>query len=220
MNNSNSFLFRSWQIKHSLLAALFFSLISQPLFAADVIARLHDFYADVQSMQADFKQELFDNTGELIQSASGKLALQRPGKFRWDYLIPYEQLIVADGKKLWIYDADLEQVTVKHMDKALGNTPAMLLSGVHPLEDDFTITALPMMGDMMWVELAPKGESEGFDQVRLGFDKHDLKLFEMIDGLGQVTRISFNETRKNSGLDQQLFTFIPPPDVDVVGDVE
>jgi outer membrane lipoprotein carrier protein len=184
------------------------------------MARLQDFYDNVKSMQADFTQTLFDNTGEVMQRAGGTLVIQRPGKFRWDYKDPYEQLIVADGRKLWLYDIDLEQITVKSMDIALGNTPAMLLSGTQPLKDDFDIIPMPQREGLQWVELIPKGETDGFEQVRLGFGKRELEMLEMIDGLGQVTRITFNNIKRNVSLDKQLFIFKPPVDVDVVGDLD
>ncbi|OGT20940.1 MAG: outer membrane lipoprotein carrier protein LolA [Gammaproteobacteria bacterium RBG_16_57_12] len=186
--------------------------------ADEVHDRLNRFYAEVKTMQAEFQQRVFDSAGGQMQEARGTFSLQRPGRFRWDYREPYTQLVLADGERLWMYDADLEQVTVKKMQGGLSATPAWLLSGSRPLDEEFTIRSLPERDGLSWVELQPRQASESFDQVRLGFDASHLRALEMVDGLGQTTRLDFSRLSINPKLAPALFTFTPPPGVDVVGD--
>lgn len=180
--------------------------------------RLDDFFNNVQALQADFHQELFNDKGKKVKEARGTLVMQRPGKFRWDYQEPYKQLIVADGKNIWIYDSDLEQVTVKPMDAALGDTPALLLSGAQPLQEDFLITDLGASEGLEWVELLPKAPETTFERVRLGFGARDLEQMELLDNFGQMTRLRFTNLQRNGHPDPALFTFTPPPGVDVMGE--
>lgn len=180
--------------------------------------RLQTFYKDVKSLRAGFEQTVTDASGKVMQQARGKMALQRPGKFRWDYERPHEQAIVADGKKIWLYDPDLEQVTVKLQDEALGDTPAQLLSNIKPLEQSFRVSELPAKDGLEWVELTPKSKDTGFDRVRLGFDAKSLARMELVDAFGQTTRLSFAGVERNPRLDANMFTFTPPKGVDVVGE--
>lgn len=188
--------------------------------AGEGIAQLHDFYGKVKSMQARFTQQILDPNGKLQQEAAGQMYIQRPGQFRWDYQQPYEQLILADGRRLWIYDADLEQVTVKKMDETLGQTPAMLLSGTRPLEEQFSLTDLGVSNGVAWVELLPLARDSSFVRMRLGFSGRELSAMEMWDGLGQITRLRFSQVQRNPVLDAKLFVFVTPPGADVIGEVE
>ncbi len=180
--------------------------------------RLQRFFTEVKSLRADFEQTVTDAKGKVIQEAKGTFALQRPGKFRWDYRAPYQQIIVADGRKIWVYDADLEQVTVKPLDAALGGTPAQLLSGTRPLEQDFVITSLPTRDGFEWVELVSKAKEREFERVRLGFDQRDLRMMEITDSFGQNTRLKFNNLQRNPAIDAKTFVFVPPKGADVVSD--
>ena len=144
--------------------------------------------------------------------------MQRPGKFRWDYLEPYKQLIVSDGSKIWIYDTELEQVTVKPIESGLSDTPALLLSGDKPLDQAFVITDLGENGGLEWVELMPKVSDTSFERVRLGFGKDDLQGMELVDNFGQTTRLDFTNLKRNPAVEQSLFAFTPPPGVDVIGE--
>lgn len=186
--------------------------------AAPANERLQRFFSEVKSLRADFEQTVVDAKGKTIQEAKGTLSLQRPGKFRWDYRVPYQQVIVADGRKIWVYDSDLEQVTVKPMDAALGGTPAQLLSGTRPLEQDFTIASLGPRGGLEWLELMPKAKEKEFERVRLAFDQNDLRLMEVADSFGQVTLLKFSAIQRNPVLDHKTFTFVPPKGVDVVSE--
>lgn len=178
---------------------------------------LHAFFADVRSFRAEFEQTVFDENLRPLQSTAGMMALERPGRFRWDYAKPYEQHIVGDGEKVWIYDVDLEQVTVRSQQEALGDTPAQLLSTTEPLESNFEITPLGEQKGVMWFQLVPKLAESQFQRVRLGFNQQMLVRMELEDGLGSTTLLEFHDPKRNIILDKTLFRFEPPPGVDVVG---
>ena len=190
---------------------------TSPVIAGEATDALHAFFNDVRSLRADFNQELFDRTKGQLQHSSGTLAIQRPGKFRWDYLRPYRQEIVADGEKLWFYDTDLEQVTVKALEEGLGSTPAYLLTGDEPLESRFRITEIAPIGEWLRVELTPLEQEGNFDTIRLSFERGELVSMEVIDGFGQTTRFRFSAIERNPALEADLFHFVPPPGVDVLG---
>ncbi len=180
--------------------------------------RLQGFYHNTQSLTAEFTQTVRDAKLMVVDDSHGLMALQRPGKFRWDYYAPHEQTIVADGKKVWLYDVDLEQVTVRPMDNALGNTPAQLLSTSRPLEESFIIDELPMADGLEWVELKPRDKEANFRSVRLGFGGEHLKQMELEDSFGQITLLTFSNIQRNPRLESSLFKFSPPRGVDVIGE--
>lgn len=189
--------------------------------AASASERLNDFFKNVQSLRADFQQVVTDPRGKTIQDARGTFLMQRPNKFRWNYQKPYEQTIVADGAKLWVYDKDLEQVTVKKLDQALGNTPALLLSGAQPLAENFRMTEISDRKDgLQWILLTPKNDEANFQQVRLAFGKQSLEVMELVDSFEQTTQLRFSTVQSNIKFTAQEFKFTPPKGVDVVGDGE
>jgi len=209
-------------IKNSyLISAICLSLI-MPLSTAQAGAakdKLLAFYNDVNSMRATFTQTTLDSRFKAAGESAGTLVMQRPGKFRWTYTSPYEQIIVADGEKLWIYDSDLEQITVNKLDTALGNTPALLLSGGGSLEKNFKIIEMHLKIDGLdWIELFPKEEDASFTSVRLAFGKKGLSRMELVDGFGQTTRMLFTDVQNNPKIDATVFKFKPPKGVDVIGE--
>jgi outer membrane lipoprotein carrier protein len=169
-------------------------------------------------VQGDFSQTVVDSTGETVQDSQGQVWIQRPGRFRWDYRTPYHQLIVADGKRLWTYDEDLEQATVKKLDAALSSTPAVLLSGYRPLSEVVTWEPEPGNDAYSWFRLRPRESDTSVDTVRLGFDGKDLALIEVVDGFGNHTRIRFSNLRRNEKLDSSLFNLQLPEGTDIIGD--
>ncbi len=184
-----------------------------------VIERLQAFFSEQGSMRADFVQTVRGAAFAQPEESSGTFMLQRPGKFRWDYRLPYEQQIIADGKRLWIYDVDLEQVIVKPMDAALGDTPALLLSGGDAVLARFDIDGLTdRADDLLWVRLVPKQADTGFKEIRLGFGPKHLLSMELVDGFGQVTRLVFSHVETGVRLPKDSFRFVPPEGVDVVGE--
>jgi outer membrane lipoprotein carrier protein len=166
---------------------------------------------------ADFTQTIDDGHGKVMRSAAGKLYLQKPGKFRWDYAQPSEQLILADGKQIWFYDKDLQQANVRDMDATLSSTPAVLLSGGGSVSSQFDVTALPPEGGLEWYQLIPKHPETDFQLVRIGFDKGQLASMFLADKLNQVTQLTFTNPKRNAKFAADLFKFVPPPGVDVIG---
>jgi outer membrane lipoprotein carrier protein len=195
-------------------------LCTLPLTAhADAIAKLKHFIAATRSGQADFTQEVLNRDGQRIQSASGTMQFVRPGKFRWEYRKPYEQLIVGDGEKFWLYDADLNQVTVKKLDNALGSSPAALLSGNNEIERGFVLHDIGERNGLDWLEAVPRTQDTSFENIRMGFDMQDeLAVMELRDNFGQDTVLRFLRMRRNPQLAPSLFRFAPPPGADVLGD--
>jgi outer membrane lipoprotein carrier protein len=182
--------------------------------AAEVERKL----AGLASWSADFKQTIEDAQGHVLRSASGKFYLERPGKFRWDYREPSAQLVVSDGKQIWFYDQDLAQANVRNIDATLKSTPAALLSGEGTVSSEFDIKALPDEGGLKWFQLLPKQPNTDFEVVRIGFDRNgELAQMFLADKLNQITQVSFTNPVKNPKLIPDLFSFTPPPGVDVIG---
>jgi outer membrane lipoprotein carrier protein len=196
-----------------LLAALLGPAAARASPASDVEKYLNG----LASWSADFTQTIDDGHGNVLRSAAGRLYLQRPGKFRWDYAEPSEQLILADGKQIWFYDKDLAQANVRDMDTSLASTPASLLSGGSSVSSQFDVTALPPSGGLQWFQLVPKHADTDFQLVRIGFDKGQLRSMFLADKLNQITQLAFANSKRNVPLAPDLFSFVPPPGVDVIG---
>lgn len=186
--------------------------------AQEAPALLDRFLAEVETLEAGFRQVLVEADSGRERESSGVLYLRRPDRFRWDYREPVPQLVVADGTDLWLYDPDLEQVTVRSLDDGLSSTPAMLLSGQGRLEDSFARGAAYAEDGIDWLELKPLDADSGFAAVRVGFVEGELAVMELTDTLGQTTRIRFFEVRRNVPLDDALFVFEPPAGADVLRD--
>jgi outer membrane lipoprotein carrier protein len=199
----------------SLLGVL--ALLSAPASRASPTTEVEKYLSGLASWSADFKQTIDDGHGKVVRSAAGKLSLQKPGKFRWDYTEPSEQVILADGKEIWFYDKDLQQANVRDMDASLANTPAVLLSGGGPLGSQFDVTALPPSDGLEWYQLIPKHPDTDFQLVRIGFRNGDLATMFLADKLNQVTQLTFSNAKRNAKFAPDLFTFVPPPGVDVIG---
>lgn len=180
--------------------------------------RLKTFVEQTRSASADFSQTVVDRSGKKIQQASGSLQFSRPGKFRWMYDTPYEQLIVGDGTKLWIFDKDLNQVTARKLDDALGASPAALLAGDNAIEKNFDLKNAAAKDGLEWLEATPKSNESTFERIRMGFKGADLDTMELKDQFGQLTVIRFTDLKRNPALSPDLFTFTPPQGADVIGD--
>jgi outer membrane lipoprotein carrier protein len=172
----------------------------------------------VQTMQASFIQTIFDNHNKPIQASYGRMALQRPGKFRWEVTKPIPQLIVANGTKLWIYDKDLEQVTIRPLQKAVGDAPALLLSHVSAdLDKTYTITELPSKtSNARSFMLTTKKSDDIFTSVRMEFLNNQISEMRLQDNLGHTTQIRYRDIKTNNTLSAALFNFKPPAGVDVI----
>jgi outer membrane lipoprotein carrier protein len=180
--------------------------------------RIEKFLNGLEGLQAQFQQRLADRSGQVTDRSSGVLAISRPNRFRWDYSEPYKQAIVCDGAKIWLYDSDLEQVTVRKLDDTLSATPAMLLSGQGKLEENFKVTESTQDKSIQWVRMEPKRSDTDFKWVRLGFNGEALKYMELGDKLGQTTTLEFSNFERNPQLDPARFVFQVPEGADVIGD--
>lgn len=188
-------------------------------FAESAVDKLNAFVQEVSQLEADFQQTVIDSDGQVLEEATGQFLLSRPGKFRWDYETPFPQQIVADGERIWFYDVDLEQITVKLQDEALAETPAGLLSGNTLPEAEYTIREIESEDDLQWVRLSPKEADNTYQTVALAFDATGIREMLMVDSFDQRTRLVFSNIKINEDLPESSFQFIAPEGVDVVGDV-
>jgi len=185
---------------------------------ADSLERFKTFLRDTQSARAEFEQKVYGRGGKLTQESSGSFVFQRPGRFRWTYAKPVDQLIVGDGERVWIYDRDLNQVTVRRLSRALGSTPAALLAGASDVEKAFELRDAGSRDGLEWMEAKPKEREAGFELVRMGFGAQGLQAMELIDHFGHTTRLRFSNLRPNPKIDPAEFRFEPPPGADVLGE--
>ncbi|MFO1361998.1 MAG: outer membrane lipoprotein chaperone LolA [Burkholderiales bacterium] len=188
--------------------------------AADAggIDRLNRFMTVTQAATADFEQRIYGREGRLVQESRGTFAFSRPGRFRWTYAKPYAQLIVGDGARVWIYDEELRQVTVRKLDVALGATPAALLAGSNAALKAFTLTDGGAKDGLEWVEAVPREQESSFERIRMGFGFSGIERMELTDTFGQTTELRFTDFQRNPRVDAALFRFVPPPGADVIGD--
>ncbi|NOY63222.1 MAG: outer membrane lipoprotein chaperone LolA [Gammaproteobacteria bacterium] len=181
-------------------------------------AQLQNFYKETQTLRAQFTQIILNDDGQVTQRAEGTFYLSQPGRFRWEYIEPFIQLIIADGRNIWLYDEDLEQVTVKPQSSELGDTPALLLTQSVALDERFNIRELGNIKGVEWVELSPKATDSNFKRVRLGFSEQTLQAMELRDAFDQTTYLEFSNSQRNIRLKDELFRFVVPAGVDVVGE--
>jgi len=186
--------------------------------AESATEKLNQFVQNVVTFKAKFSQTVLDSRGQVLEEAQGFFILERPGKFRWDYDIPYPQHIIADGQRIWFYDVDLEQVTVKSQLEALADTPATLLSGQTLPSDKYLLSDISSEDGLSWVELIPKDVDSNFQTITLAFDQQGLNQMIMKDSFDQQTRLVFSQTTENAPLLADVFVFTPPSGVDVVGE--
>lgn len=199
----------------TFLLITYFSSIA---LAANDAAVLTDLLQGVKTLKANFTQQTFDGRGKKTQNAYGRMALERPGKFRWEITKPIPQLIIANRNTLWVYDPDLEQVTIRNLNYTTGEAPALLLSHDNAsLEEGFKVTTLPSkQADMQWFSLSPKKSDNMFERIEIGFSNKQLKQMRLRDHLGNDTNIQFSNNQNNIALNASLFTFKAPARVDVI----
>jgi outer membrane lipoprotein carrier protein len=207
-------------MKKRMVALLLVCLPVVNAYATSATDRLLDFFNNVQSMQAEFTQTVSAQGFADKDTSKGLFRLLRPGKFRWDYEQPYQQHIIADGNKLWVYDVDMDQVIVKPLNLVLGQTPAVLLSGTASLTDRFDIQDLTGRSEqgLAWVQLMPKDSESSYEKLLLGFSEENIQAMELVDNFGQVTVLQFSNLQRNLKIDPKIFQFQPPPGVDVIGE--
>jgi outer membrane lipoprotein carrier protein len=185
---------------------------------AGAIEQLHQFLQSTKTLKAEFAQTVIAKNGRKPQQSSGQVAISRPGKLRWDIQKPYPQLVVGDGEKIWIYDPELKQVTVRKAGQAIGGSPAALLAGNNELEKNFNLSEAGESEGFNWVEAIAKADDSGFEKIRLGLVGSDLRAMELYDNFGQTTLIRFSRLERNTTLPATTFKFTPPAGVDVVGE--
>ena len=198
-----------------LLIAFLFAILPGIATAASVDA-LKSLLNQTTTAKARFAQVVLDRNGKQLQQASGTMEFARPGRFRWEYAKPYEQIIVGDGSRLWIYDKDLNQVTVRKLDQALGASPAALLAGSNEIEKSYALRAAGNEGGLDWLEAVPRTKDTAFESIRLGLGKGGLEAMQLSDQFGQTTIIKFSDLQRNVKLAPESFKFTPPKGADVI----
>ena len=204
-------------MKKSVAASLiaFASLLATAAARADSVDTLRDFVRDVKSGRASFTQTVTAPDGAKRRSSSGSFEFSRPNRFRFAYAKPFEQLIVADGQKVWIFDADLNQVSVRKFSSALGATPAALLAG-GSLEKDFDLSSQAPQDGLDWALALPKLKDGAFQSVRIGFKGKALVAVEITDAFGQRSMLQFTHMTANAAVPADSFRFTPPAGADVI----
>lgn len=182
---------------------------------AGAVEQLEEFVRDVKTGQAAFTQTVTSPDGARTKTSSGRFEFSRPNRFRFAYSKPFEQAIVADGNKVWIFDADLNQVSSRKLEKALGGTPAALLAG-GSLAKDFALVQQPDKDGLAWVLATPKASETAFQSVRVGFRGKVLAAIEIVDSFGQRSHLQFSQFEANPALKADLFQFKVPPGADVI----
>ena len=197
-------------------------LLPVPAFASE--ANLRAFFVDVQTLQANFDQQVYDENGMSLESSSGVFSLSRPGKFRWDYAsndpeLATGQQIIADGEFIMMFDPDLEQLTKRSLDDALAQVPSLLLvqSGTD-VDVHFNIIDFGVTDGLSWVGLKPKDENAGYQQLMVGFGDGVLRSITLVDGLGNETRLTLRNVVNNAQLADKVFVFDVPAGVDVLSE--
>jgi outer membrane lipoprotein carrier protein len=205
----------------ALLAAVVLTALSCSA-RAGAVDQLKRFVEGTKSARADFSQTVSGKSGRKPQLSAGTMMFARPGKFRWTYDKPYPQLLVGDGRKLWVYDPDLKQVSVRSLGQALGSSPAALLAGqmgdAGEIEKNFVLAEGGSRDGLDWVEARPRNPDAGFERLRIGLAGSELRAMEVFDNFGQTTLIRFTAFERNPALAASLFQFVPPKGADVVGE--
>jgi len=188
-----------------------------PISYAASLERFQSYVRTTQAARGDFEQKVYDKTGKLVQDSRGSFAFLRPGRFRWTYVKP-QQVIVGDGERVWIHDADLNQVTVRKVARVLGATPAALLAGASDIEKSFELKEIGTRDGLEWLEARPREKESGFELVRLGMSTGGVEAMELVDYFGQTTVLRFSNVARNPQIDPAVFRFTPPRGADVLGD--
>ena len=197
----------------NLLLIFIITLASFQLHASE----LTDYLNNLHTLEASFSQSVFTDNNVVKQKSKGLIVVKSPNQFYLEYNDPFKLVYVADGKKLWSYDEDLEQIVVKEQGDILVNSPAMLLGNPKDLTQSYSIEKTGESEGWLWFVLTPKKQSNNFESVSLAFADNDLKAMEMRDNFGQTTRLEFIKVKKNPSLAKNRFKFIPPKGVDIIG---
>ena len=199
----------------ALTAALLLAIST----AANAGARdqLDAFSKGLKGLDGQFSQQVFDPRGKQKEASTGRVAVSAPRLFRWEYVKPYPQLIVADGKTVWVYDPDLQQASKRPQGMEEASSPLAILLDPAKLDRDFTVKEAGASNGIEWLQLTPKQADAAFKTAKLGFGKAGLAEMEYVDALGQRTKISFSGWKRNPGFAKGTFTYVPAKGVDVIG---
>jgi outer membrane lipoprotein carrier protein len=193
-------------------------LLSNAVLAADARARLEAFANGLNALSGEFTQTTSDPNGEVQEESRGTLALAAPRQFRWQYQDPFPQLIVADGNDVWIYDQDLEQVTVRNQSTEESQSPLTVLVDLSQLDRDYVVQNLKDRDGLSWLGLTSRAKEPPFKRIEIGFDGHGPKRMLLEDLLGNRTEWTFSNWQRNPKLAADTFRFSPPAGVDVIGE--
>ncbi|MGK0296506.1 MAG: outer membrane lipoprotein carrier protein [Gammaproteobacteria bacterium] len=177
---------------------------------------LKEYIQSLNSFEATFEQSIYGQSGTVLESSYGIVRLQKPGKFYWVYQQPYRQYLISNGESIWIYDEDLEQVTINKIDRNAQNSPAALLSGEMDIESNYIVTDLGPLEDADWIELRSNHTDTEFNAIRLGFIQGELSGMVLFDNLGQTSELHFNDVLRDKIFDKSLFEFVPPAGIDII----
>ncbi|MCW8933888.1 MAG: outer membrane lipoprotein chaperone LolA [Gammaproteobacteria bacterium] len=192
-----------------------FNIYAEPVSSQ---VKLEKFLDNTSSFSARFQQKLVDKYGYLLQQSAGSLNMQRPGKFRWDYILPYPQNIISNGKKIWMYDSELEQVNVRPYDQVLASSPVNLLDNNQKLDIEFKVADMPKKDGQYWVKLIPRNMESDFKEMQVGLLDGKIKTMRFIDNFEQQTQIEFEQLVVNPQFEDSKFEFVTPAGTDVIGD--
>ncbi len=210
----------AWKRKLLLLCTLHFTLFTSypAVFAHEESAenRLEIFLNGLETFSAGFEQRLFNEYHAQLDYSTGRVFLKQPGRFHWEYTEPYSQFLISDGETMWIYDADLEQVTISNIAGMIEETPAAVLTGNVDIDEKFLVIELGSTDSIDWIELTPRNIESQFDSLRLGFRDQELAAMVLLDNLGQITEITFTGPVRNPDLNDSLFRLVVPENVDVI----
>jgi outer membrane lipoprotein carrier protein len=208
-------------MRYLIVLVLMFGSLASPARAADAAEeaaqRLRAALKNLDNISAEFKQTLLDEDKNIVQQSRGTMALQRPGKFAWIYTEPFEQRIIGDGNELWIYDVELEQVTVKPMDAGISNAPIMILMKQTDVTQQFDVSEVGQRKYLYWVELKPHASDLEYSSIFIGLEDDSVRAMELQDQFGQSTQIVFENMRVGVVHNPATFKFVPPEGVDVFG---
>ncbi|NOX27714.1 MAG: outer membrane lipoprotein chaperone LolA [Gammaproteobacteria bacterium] len=203
-----------------MIACLLVAILpSVSVSAEEAKDKLDRFVLDLASMRAGFVQTVIDANGTIVDESEGTMSMLRPGRFRWDYTLPYEQHIITNGKRLWIYEPDLDQVTIKPYEAGVGETPALLLSGDSSVFERFTVSELEITdSDYEWLLLKPLDQESGYESIQMGFDENGFKVVRFSDDFGHHTQLEFIDIEANVTLAEDEFEFQEPEGIEIISD--
>lgn len=199
----------------ALAAAL---LLAANLANAGARDELGTFTQGLKGLDGQFSQQVFDVRGKQKESASGRVAVSAPRLFRWEYVKPYPQLVIADGKTVWVFEPDLNQASRRPQGEEEANSPLAILLEPAKLDRDFITREAGVRNGVAWLEVTPRGADAGFKAARLGFAGGQLTQLEYVDALGQRTAIAFSGWKRNPSFAKGTFNYVPGKGVDVIGE--